>query len=100
MILIFGGEEMHLSDTEKTRLLSNEMLTFRGKGNHFGSAVGKTLFFDAEPYVPQSYIRSKDEEKRYFSAHHTLSEKLRRIYGELRTENDAAWIFLMQITLL
>lgn len=96
---------MQLFETEKLRYLDKkEMRTLRGKGNHVGSAIGKTVFFSPCERLCAKIRRnvsSIDEEtKRYFDARREASTELRRLYGELRTESDAAWIFLMQLTLL
>ncbi len=95
---------MQLFETEKLHTDKKEMRTLRGKGNHVGSAIGKTVFFS--PYEQltakiKRQVGSADEEtKRYFDAHRQVSTELRRLYGELRPVSDAAWIFLMQLTLL
>ncbi len=96
---------MQLFETEKLRYTDKkEMRTLRGKGNHVGSAIGKTVVFSPCEQLSAKIKRtvgSIDEEtKRYFDALGQVSTELRRIYGELRTESDAAWIFLMQLTLL
>jgi len=98
---------MQLFETEKLRfekLSKKEMLTLKGKGNHVGSAIGKTVFFSPTEQL-SAKIKKKvgsveEETMRYFDAHKKASTDLRRIYGELRSTNDAAWIFLMQLTLL
>lgn len=92
---------MNLSKAETSRFSSSDMISLRGRGNHKGSAVGKALFTERHDASPSSlYLASNNEYERYLSARHSVIEKLRRIYGELRTECDGAWIFLMQITLL
>lgn len=92
---------MNLSKTETARFSSNDMISLRGKGNHQGSAVGKTLFVEMPDYNKSPiYIPTDNELEHYQAARRCVIEKLRRIYGELRTQCDAAWIFLMQITLL
>ena len=92
---------MNLSKTEASRFSSSEMHSLRGKGNHTGSAVGKTIFIESPKAISDAvYMPTPHEYERYLSARRNVIEKLRRIYGELRTQYDAAWIFLMQITLL
>ena len=92
---------MHLFEAEKQKARENGMRTLRGKGNHAGSAIGKTVFFSPR----KKHIETEDknvqtESERYHTARREALSSLRRLYGELRSESDAAWIFLMQITML
>ena len=88
-------EGSHITRTNK------EQHIIRGKGNHVGSGVGKTTFWESDPAsISTRNTLSTNETERYFEARRSHIKRLRRLYGELRTESDAAWIFLMQITLL
>ena len=106
-IVLFGGFRMQLFETERIhfdKLVKKEMQTLKGKGNHVGSAVGKTVFFSPceqlTAKIKQKSGTGNEESKRYFDAKNQASAELRRLYGELRPITDAAWIFLMQLILL
>ena len=94
---------MHLFEAQKLRTDAKEMQTLKGKGNHVGSTVGKTVFFAPRIKSISGKSAHHDKEKereRYFNAHRSASSELRRLYGELRSESEAAWLFLMHIALL
>ena len=94
---------MHLFEAERTGTDEKGMRTLRGRGNHTRSAIGKTVFFAPRERYNKTRVPClgyEEERKRYFSAHSRASAELRRLYGELRMDCDAAWIFLMQLSLL
>ncbi len=94
---MYLSESTSSTDTVQMRIL-------HGKGNKRGGAVGKLVPLNVrggdELISTELSQNGESEQERYASAQARCADELRRIYGELRSEYDCAWIFLMQSTLL